>query len=140
MFLVVYYVIQNSLFDKINQNIKNIHNSEERLSFIIDITLRTRTLTLVNQNKLIFQNNTENITLLNITTDELRSSARNLKEAQTDLSLKTAYLDDNQLQMINPKDVNLQYKKYPEMPEYYQLTMWEAIMEIIVSAFRISTL
>ena len=48
--LVVYYVIQNSLFDKINQNIKNIHNSEERLSFIIDITLRTRTLTLVNKN------------------------------------------------------------------------------------------
>jgi hypothetical protein len=55
---IVYYVIQNSLFDKINQNIKNIHNSEERLSYIIDITLRTRTLTLVNQNYLILPNAT----------------------------------------------------------------------------------
>jgi len=44
------------------------------------------------------------------------------------------------LQKINPKDVNLQYKRYPEMPESYRLSMWEAIMEIIVSAFRISTL
>lgn len=26
------------------------------------------------------------------------------------------------------------------MPDYYRLSMWEAIMEIIVSAFRISTL
>ena len=26
------------------------------------------------------------------------------------------------------------------MPEAYKLSMWEAIMEIIVSAFRISTL
>jgi hypothetical protein len=26
------------------------------------------------------------------------------------------------------------------MPEHYTLSMWEAIMEIIVSAFRISTL
>ena len=30
--IVVYYVIQLSLFDKINQNIKNIHNSELRLN------------------------------------------------------------------------------------------------------------
>jgi len=28
---------------------------------------------------------------------ELRTSARKLKEAQTDLSLKTAFLDDSQL-------------------------------------------
>lgn len=34
----------------------------------------------------------------------------------------------------------LSYKKYPNMPEQYLLSMWEAIMEIIVSAFRISTL
>lgn len=49
---IVYYVVQVSLFDKINQNIKNIHNSEQRLSYIIDITLRTRTLTLLNGNYL----------------------------------------------------------------------------------------
>lgn len=34
----------------------------------------------------------------------------------------------------------MQYKRYPGMPESYRLSMWEAIMEIIVSAFRISTL
>ncbi len=71
---------------------------------------------------------------------ELRTSARKLKEAQTDLSLKTAFLDDSQLQKINPKNVDLLYKRYPEMPESYRLSMWEAIMEIIVSAFRISTI
>jgi len=36
--------------------------------------------------------------------------------------------------------VKLTYKKFPQMPEHYTLSMWEAIMEIIVSAFRISTL
>jgi hypothetical protein len=36
--------------------------------------------------------------------------------------------------------VTLTYKKFPDMPEFYSLSMWEAIMEIIVSAFRISTL
>jgi hypothetical protein len=34
----------------------------------------------------------------------------------------------------------LTYKKFPEMPDTFILSMWEAIMEIIVSAFRISTL
>jgi hypothetical protein len=114
------------------------------LSYIIDITLRTRTLTLVNQNQIQFAPNITGIndraSLINTTLTELRTSARNLKEAQTDLSLKTAFLSVEQLQKINPHDVKLVYKKFPEMPDRYILSMWEAIMEIIVSAFRISTL
>jgi len=46
---VVYYIIQISLFNNINQNIKNIHYSEQRLNFIIDINLRIRTLILINR-------------------------------------------------------------------------------------------
>jgi hypothetical protein len=34
----------------------------------------------------------------------------------------------------------MQYKKYPNMPDFYVFSIWEAIMEIVVSAFRISTL
>jgi hypothetical protein len=82
----------------------------------------------------------ERATLINTTLNELRDSARQLKEAQTDLSLKTAFLSPEQLEKINPVNVALQYKKFPQMPDQYILSMWEAIMEIIVSAFRISTL
>ena len=57
--------------------------------------------------------------LLNTTINELRSSARSLKEAQTDLSLKTAFLSQDQLHKINPVDVPLTYKKYPNMPDMY---------------------
>lgn len=55
---IIYYVIQLSLFGLINQNIKNIHNSESRLNYIIDITLRSRTLILLNNNYLVL-NKTE---------------------------------------------------------------------------------
>jgi hypothetical protein len=82
-----------SLFDLINQNIKNIHNSEQRLSYIIDITLRSRTLILQN-NDYLFLNQTEKDQLYNITIAELRNSATELKLAQTDLSLKTASMTD----------------------------------------------
>jgi hypothetical protein len=51
MCIVVYYVIENSLFTSINANIMNIHNSEQRLNYIIDITLRTRNLILINEQK-----------------------------------------------------------------------------------------
>ena len=82
-----------SLFDLINQNIKNIHNSEQRLSYIIDITLRSRTLILQN-NDYLFLNQTEKDQLYNVTISELRNSATELKLAQTDLSLKTASMTD----------------------------------------------
>ena len=79
----MYYSIQISLFDLINQNIKNIHNSEQRLSYIIDITLRSRTLILMNNDYLtsVRTNRTARDILYNITINELRSSATLLKEA-----------------------------------------------------------
>ena len=81
--LVVYYSIQISLFDLINQNIKNIHNSEQRLSYIIDITLRSRTLILMNSDYLtnVVTNKTAKDLLYNTTINELRSSATLLKVA-----------------------------------------------------------
>jgi hypothetical protein len=91
---IIYYVIQISLFGLINQNIKNIHNSESRLNYIIDITLRTRTLILLNNDYLVL-NQTEKDALLNVTIAELRKSATELKIAQTDLSLKTAKLSSD---------------------------------------------
>jgi len=90
-------VIEISLFNKINQNIVNIQNSEERLGYIIDITLRTRNLTLLNGGFITNGNLTSNTTvsqvfklMQNITLIDLRDSAVNLKLAQTDLSLQTA--------------------------------------------------
>lgn len=103
--VVVYYVIQISLFNKINQNIVNIHNSEKRLGYIIDITLRTRSLTLLSGNYLNFPNGTTGLNssiksnsslgyapnnfttnpgfqaLMNTTIGNLRDSAMSLKKA-----------------------------------------------------------
>lgn len=142
LFIVIYYAIQISLFDLINQNIKNIHNSEQRLSYIIDITLRSRTLILMNNDYLtsVVSNQTARDILYNTTINELRSSATLLKVAQTELSLKTSTLSEEQLQMINPSDVKMKYLKYPNMPDFYTFSVWEAIMEIVVSAYRVSTL
>lgn len=130
------------MFSLINQNIKNIHNSEQRLSYIIDITLRSRTLILMNNNYLtsVNTNQTARDLLYNQTIEELRSSATLLKVAQTDLSLKTSTLSVDQLQMINPSNVKMKYLKYPSMPDFYTFSVWEAIMEIVVSAYRVSTL
>jgi hypothetical protein len=33
----------------------------------------------------------------------------------------------------------MEYLAYPNMPTSYTFTIWEAIMEIVVSAYRIST-
>jgi len=38
------------MFGSLNQSIMNIQNAEMRMSEIIDITLRTRTLILMNSN------------------------------------------------------------------------------------------
>ena len=117
---------------------KNIHNSEQRLSYIIDITLRTRTLSVANGG---YINSTQaNInTLVNTTITELRSSATKLKEAQAELSLQTSSIHSDYLNSINPQAVQLQVASYPNMPSFYYYTTWEAVMELVVSAYKLST-
>lgn len=85
-------------------------------------------------------NQTEKDQLYNVTIAELRNSATALKLAQTDLSLKTASMTDAQLQKINPDNVLMKYLSYPNMPSTYEFSIWEVIMEVVVSAYRISTL
>ncbi len=63
-----------------NSNIKNIDNSEARLNHIIDITLRSRSLVLINEN-MINLNPNQRESLIATTKNELISSATLLKKA-----------------------------------------------------------
>ena len=77
---IVFYTIQTQLFDGINNNIKNIHYSEHRLNYIIDINLRIRTLIMVN-NGYLEVTPQEKPFLIASTIEQLRSSASLLKKA-----------------------------------------------------------
>lgn len=44
------------------------------------------------------------------------------------------------MQKINPDNVVMKYLEYPNMPSTYKFSIWEVIMEVVVSAYRISTL
>lgn len=109
------------------------------MNYIIDITLRTRSLVLTNLG--FYPNLTvaSRGTFINTTIGELRKSATNLKEAQTELSLRISDLDEGSMEKINPTDLKIEYVPYPNMPTFYVFSIWEAIMEIIVAAFRVST-
>ena len=86
-------MIQISLLGSINTNIKNINNSEQRHNFMIDITLRTRNLIMLNEGLLVL-NSTERANFLNTTINKLRDSSTNLRNAQNELTLKTSTLED----------------------------------------------
>ena len=65
-------------------------------------------------------------------------AATNLKNAQTELSLKTSSLPSSALAKINPENVLLIYKAVPNMSASYNYTIWQAVMEIVVSAYRVA--
>eukprot|EP01022_Parablepharisma_sp_SALTPOND_P025580 TRINITY_DN59_c0_g4_i1.p1 TRINITY_DN59_c0_g4~~TRINITY_DN59_c0_g4_i1.p1 ORF type:complete len:1310 (-),score=185.18 TRINITY_DN59_c0_g4_i1:24185-28114(-) len=151
---IVYFVMQTILFSKINQNIKNIRYSENRLNYLFDINLHTTKMMLITADyKLRLQNPNlspedyvlhEDQALKNRTFEEsrdlLRTAATELKNTQTELSLKTAGLSKSSLESINPEDVALDYKPVEGMPKGYDYTIWQAMMEVVVSSFRIATM
>jgi len=146
--------MQITLYNKINQNIKNINYSEQRVNNLIDINLQVTTMMLVtadyNQHSIspnlpqdqsfLYDSLTETTKWFEEAKTKLKIEATLLKDAQTDLSLKSTQLSDESLAKINPSDVVLKYKNVPGMPATYTYTIWQAIMEIVVSSYRIATM
>ena len=146
--------MQITLYSKINQNIKNINYSEQRVNDLIDINLQVTTMMLVtadyNQHKkdptlkqestFIYADLATAAGWFDNAKTKLKMEATLLKDAQTDLSLKSTQLSDDSLAKINPSNVVLKYKNVPGMPATYTYTIWQAIMEIVVSSYRIATM
>ena len=146
--------MQILLYDQINQNIKNINYSQQRISNLIDINLQITEMmlitadynqhaansALVSTSSFIYDNTTITAGWFATAKTKLKMEATLLKDAQTDLSLKSTDLSDESLAKINPSNVVLKYKNVPGMPANYTYTIWQAIMEIVVSSYRIATM
>jgi hypothetical protein len=100
----------------VNENIQNIHHSEQRISHIIDINLRIQNLRFLNegllQNDFFYKvNATEFRQLQN---ELLLISSTALQDSQTALSLATSSFEEGIRKQINPDNVVLVYDEQPQ--------------------------
>lgn len=146
--------MQITLFTNINQGINNLHYSEDRLNYIIDINLEISKLMLVTASKKqrkinpnlpiksypLFKQDSELNDMFSKSVATLKQAATNLKNAQNDLSSITEGMSQSSLEKINPDNVLLNYKPVANMPLGYSYTIMQALMEIVISSFRIATM
>ena len=76
--------------------------------------------------------------LSDIYINSMIESATSLKNFQTSLSQQTASLSEDSRLRINPDNVILNYETAPEIPSSYNFNIWEAIFEIVVTAYRLA--
>eukprot|EP01022_Parablepharisma_sp_SALTPOND_P019506 TRINITY_DN333_c0_g1_i1.p1 TRINITY_DN333_c0_g1~~TRINITY_DN333_c0_g1_i1.p1 ORF type:complete len:1482 (-),score=192.52 TRINITY_DN333_c0_g1_i1:2885-7330(-) len=143
---ITYYVFELSLYSNIQENIINIDYSEQRQNWLIDINLRLRTLLAINVDNSAPD---ESLSILDATETEksemqakanslLKSSAVKLKDAQTQLNLRTSDMSPEQLDKINPNNVVTKYKTTTtRMPPSFIYTVSQTMLEIVVSSFKI---
>ena len=70
----------------------------------------------------------------------LIEDALSLTYVQIDLSLRSSNLPADSLKKINPNEIFMHYMDIPGMPKIESYTIWEAVMEIVVSSYRIATM
>lgn len=62
-------------------------------------------------------------------------------DSQTELALQTAILPQDEQNLINPTDIQLVYKSSVNATvQTYNFSIWETLLEIVVSALRVSTM
>lgn len=144
---IVYFVIQLVLFSKINSNLKNIRYSENRYNYLFKLDQNIVKLLFMNVNaekgdkiSTIFQDYGSAAAAFESITSDLRQAATSLKDVQTELSSRIADFSEDLSNQINPQDVGLIYMEAEGMPVGYNYTIWQAIMEVVVSAFEISNM
>lgn len=149
--LVTFYVMQVTLYNKINNNVDIINCSEQRLSYLIDLNLQITKMMLItnttnsrlaNPNKatMLTNNSTVLISMFSTAQQMVSFEASNLMNSQTSLSLLSSDLSDTALAKINPGDVNLIYMGITAKDANYTYSVWQSIMEIVVSSYRISSM
>ncbi len=146
---IAYYILEILLYSSIQDNIKNVQYSEDRKSSLFDIDLNVKNLVLISEDNAA---TVESTSVLDMTTAEkaalqtqsqanLTLSAFSLKEAQTQLSLKTSGIGSSQLGKINPDNVKIVYQyTTSDMPSSYLYTIWQAMLEVVVTALKISNM
>ena len=146
---IAYFILSSQLNKNMLKNIKNIEYSEKRKNWLIDINLRLKQLILISSDN---KYTDESISPLALTSAEkavseatsrtlLKSSAINLKDVQTQLSLQTSDMSASQLDKINPNNVKLKYlTSTSQMASSYMYTIWQAMLEIVVASFRVTDL
>ena len=146
---ITIYIYQRDMYANDLESIKELSFSEKRKEWLIDINLRVRTLLLLNMDasepdesqsyiddsavdKAALQINTQNL---------LKSAAVKLREAQSELSLKTAGLSTAHLKEINPDNVMMIYRRPSTLVPYrYTNTIWQTALEIIVASYRVANM
>ena len=127
---IVYYVIQFTLFSDIQDYIGIIINSEKRVNDLMNMNLRLNEILLINENiSTEFNHISSNKTIVLYTyLQEFLLSTTNLKDSQTQLSLKTSNMNEDARKRINPENVVLELESIPELPNMISYNIWEAIM------------
>lgn len=146
--------MQIYLYGELKTNVEIIYYSEQRFIYLYDINFQINTMTLISSTmnqrianpKLptafytLYANN--NTLQENFTTAEakLNAEATNLKNVQTQLSLQSTSLSNSALTVINPNNVVLTNMPVFGMPLNYSYTNWQAVMEIVISSYRIASM
>ena len=143
--------MQVTLYGKINNSIDIINYSEMRLSYLIDLNLQITQMMLItnttnsrlaksNKTTMLTNSNQDLINMFSIAKQKLSFQASNLMNSQTSMSLLSADLSDTAMAKVNPGDVSLIYMDILAKNANYTYSVWQSIMEIVVSSYRISTM
>lgn len=142
------------LYGMLSQNVAIINYSSQRVNFLIDINLQITNMMLITnatKQRLLNPNLPSTYYTLNNSISDMDTSfissesllyqeASNLKDAQTGLTNGCTDLSSSTNLAINPNSVSLEYMNAKGMPKTFTFTVWQAIMEIVVASYKISTM
>jgi hypothetical protein len=151
---IVFFVLQYVLYNNLNTNIQDVRYSETRIDKLIDLASSVSELTVFNAdywqhkedptleptNSFIYFEGEMIAQRYSFCVGMLKDQAIALKDTQTNLSLKSATFSKETLAKINPSNIELLYMDKPGQPVAYNYTIWQAIMEIVVSGYRIAAM
>lgn len=146
---IAYYTVEMVSYRRINNDIEIITYSEDRKSALIDLNINVKLLLLIDPRyrECSFScydiniegiDNSSNIQQIN---EEIVRAGKSLARAQSQLSIKTSSDSEKLGQKINPSNVELScIFSNEEMPTSYNYDIWQATLELLSAALRISNM
>lgn len=151
---ICYFTIELVLYGRLQQSVDNISHVKDRFENIVNINLHTLDMMIISadyvqhvvegipESEPSFIDEPVSVTSeqFAVLQEKLKTQANLLKAAQIELSVNNDRMSPKADSQINNGEIAIYQMDVPKLPSSYYYTMWQSIMELIVSAYHIATL
>ncbi len=147
-------MLKLGIYDKVRTNLEVLNNAHQKMISLVNANLEIVHMSIITadakqhladptlsaNNSYLTENTTVTAIEFNNSVNMLQAEANKLRDLLTEVNHRVSYFSESAWDDIDPSDIMMLYRTTIGMPQNSTFTLWQAVLELTVGAYRVATL